>query len=177
MRLSVLEKKYKRVSGFTLIELVLVVALLTIAVGISSDIIISLVRSYNKTQVINELEQSANFVLLKLERELRNATSVTDITASSITFTDRSGGVIIYTLNGDVVERQVGGAPSTLPLTNNTFEGGGVSVSCPSGCFTLLSSNPQVVRINMTFSYTGRGDATFEGDVTLDTTIVVRGSY
>ena len=96
-------------NGFTLIELLLVVGLLALSVGITSDILISLVRSYSKSQVINEIEQNANFVSQKLEKELRNAANIdaidTDTTlndlpgGSSITFTDRKGDQIVYRLN------------------------------------------------------------------------------
>ena len=69
---------YARVTkGFTLIELLLVVGLLALTVGITSDILLSIVRTYNKTQVTNEIEQQANFVSLKLEKEIRNAQTVT----------------------------------------------------------------------------------------------------
>ena len=53
--------------GYTLIELMLVIALLALTAGVTGDIIISLVRSYSKTQVANEIEQNAGFVSLKLE--------------------------------------------------------------------------------------------------------------
>ena len=59
--------------GFTLIEMLLVVLLLALTVGLTIDMLLSLIRSNTKTQVINEIEQQANFVTLKLEKELRDA--------------------------------------------------------------------------------------------------------
>jgi len=44
--------------------------------GLTSDMLISLLRSNTKTQVINEIEQQANFVSLKIEKELRDSVDV-----------------------------------------------------------------------------------------------------
>ncbi|KKS60297.1 MAG: hypothetical protein UV25_C0010G0024 [candidate division WWE3 bacterium GW2011_GWB1_42_41] len=52
--------------GFTLVELLVVIALLGISIGVTSDILVSLVRSYNKTQIKNEVEQQANFVVTRI---------------------------------------------------------------------------------------------------------------
>src|SRR3990167_7157761 len=72
------------VGGFTLVELLIVVALVIISAGVTSDIILTLIRSYNKTRISNEIEQNGNFVILRLERELRDASNV-DTTQSSST--------------------------------------------------------------------------------------------
>ena len=66
----------KNKAGFTLVEMVLVVGLLAISFGVTSDILISLVRSQTKSRVMNGIEQQANFVSLSIEKELRNAVSV-----------------------------------------------------------------------------------------------------
>ncbi len=167
--------------GFTLIELVLVISLLVLSVGISSDIIISLVRSYNKTQVTNEIEQTANFVALKIEQDLRNAVSVSTPSSvgsgsSILEFESTDGDTVRYQLNNDVVVKIVGGASSNI--TDNTVAGGGVSVSCPYGCFTLLNISPVVVRINMSFSQAGTSvNKIFTGSVDIDNTVVIRGTY
>ena len=71
-------------AGFTLVELLIVVALVIISAGVTSDIILTLIRSYNKTRISNEIEQNGNFVILRLERELRDASNV-DTTQSSST--------------------------------------------------------------------------------------------
>lgn len=166
----------KSEKGFTLVELVLVIALLVISVGVSSDIIVSLIRSYSKTQIINEVEQSANFVLLKIEQELRDATSVTVPNSSTLVFSNRDGNTITYTLSGDILLRDVDG--DSHNLTDNTGTGGGVAVTCPAGCFNLISANPGTVGVNITFSQTGLGlSKIFTGDISLNEVIVARGTY
>ena len=71
-------------SGFTLIEMLIVVVILAIVVGMTSDMLMSLIRSNTKTQVINELEQQANFVPSKrslLSKEVLRVDIANDIKA------------------------------------------------------------------------------------------------
>lgn len=166
-------------SGFTLIELVLVVSLLLLVVGVSSDIIISLVRSYSKTQVINEIEQTANFVVSKLEKELRVANSIAIPNSSTLSFYDPSGQYVQYNFySASKYLTRYAPPGNYIKLTDTSTSGGGVEVTCPSGCFTLVSTSPQVVRITMTFSQAGSAASKFfTNSVNIDTTVVARGTY
>jgi len=157
-------------SGFTLMELVITIALLVISVGVTSDIILTLVRSYTKNQIATEVEQSANFVLLKLEKELRSGGSVTG-GGTTMTFLDSANVSHTYSLNGTVMQRD--GAE----LTQSTGIGA-VSVSCPANaCFTITSaSGIQSVALNIIFSQptlAGQSSITY----TIRNTIVPRGNY
>jgi prepilin-type N-terminal cleavage/methylation domain-containing protein len=174
--------------GFTLIELLLVIALLAISVGVSTDIIINLTRSYSKTQVTHEIEQSANFVLLKLEKELRNADSVSLPSAASPTgnvlnFTDKSGDTVCYRIHDNKVQRYYGTnascpSGSYVDLTSNAQPLGVYVSSAGGNAFTLISSNPYVVQLDLRFQQSGsEGGTSFTGIVDLNNTIVVRGSY
>ncbi len=186
-------RKVRRPSeaGFTLIELLLVVALTALAVGVTSDILISVIRSYSKSQVINEIEQNANFISQKLTKELRNATvieylepaptgNVPPLAGDSyyeITFLDRQGNTVNYTINGGVMTRDAG--LGSQNLTVNTPPSG-VTVSCISGnaCFTLIESSPQVIQIAISMTQAGSvASVVFEGDLTIEDTVVVRDTY
>jgi prepilin-type N-terminal cleavage/methylation domain-containing protein len=179
----------KKSSGFTLIELLLVISLMSIAVGVTSDILVSLVRTYNKSQVINEIEQNANFVSQKLTKELRNAAQVTYLNPSGttppatgdayneITFVDRQGNTINYKVNNGIIYRNVGSGDEAL--TTNVAPSG-VNATCISGvsCFVMVESNPQVVRISISLSQAGTpGNAIFEDDITIEDTVVIRDTY
>lgn len=166
--------------GFTLIELVLIIGLLVLTVGVSGDIIITLIRSYNKTQVMNEIEQSADFVLLKLEKELRSSEAVSS-TNTTLDFTDKFGRPVTYRVLDNVISRDYDDEGFTA-LTDSTFLGGGVSITCPSNVCFLVSGSPegsQAVRITIDFSQSAEATnlRIFEGEVSIDTTIVARGTY
>lgn len=171
--------------GYTLIELMLVIALLALTAGVTGDIIISLIRSYSKTQVANEIEQNANFVSLKLEKELRNAAKVVSASGNSVYFNDSQNNLICYNLSSGVMQRALDstvGATSCnsnyVDLTNNDVVGG-VTVTCPSGCFTQVgvSTKPYVIKLNMNFAQSGGSGTSFTGNVLIDNTVVIRGSY
>ena len=167
--------------GFTLIEMLLVVLLLALTIGLTGDMLLSLIRSNTKTQVMNEIEQQANFVTLKLEKELRDAlTASTSSDNNSLTIKLRSNVDVIYRLNSGVLQRSVGGG-AYVPLTSNASPGG-VAVSCnPSVgglCFEIIGTDPQVVKTNLIFdqAQTGAGN-TYKGQVKIESSIVIRSSY
>ncbi len=156
--------------GFTLIELLLVIGLLVLSVGITTDIVLTLVRSYSKTQISNEIEQNANFVFLKLGKELKNAQLVNSVTATTIQFTNKDNTVINYEVTGNKVLRD------GVPLTNNDPIGG-VDVSCNGNCFTQTGTNPTIIKLNIKFKQAGSPSIAFTGSIDLTDTIVVRGTY
>ena len=168
--------KYQK--GFTLIEMLVVVALLAITVGVTSDILISLVRTNTKTQVLNEIEQQANFVSLKIEKELRDARLVTapveGTPGNTLTFQTKDGVDVTYTLDGNSIRRTIGGV--TNILTSNSSPGG-VSVNCSGGCFSVDGS-PQVVKIDMTFNQAqDEAGVSYSGSAKIQSSIVIRSTY
>lgn len=179
----------KKEQGFTLIEMMIVVVLLAVTVGMTSDILISLVRSNTKTQVLNEIEQQANFVSLKLEKELRDAVDAQCPDGQTLRFTRRGNAdpVTYHLENGTGVpaylERLVGeevGSNVYVKVTSNESPGG-VSVSCLEGspCFEIVSNDPQVVRINLKFEQAqGEGvGSTYSGSAKIESSIVIRSTY
>ena len=67
----------KTPKGFTLIELLVVIVILSIIAGVSSSIFLSVIRSNNKSNIVNEIQQNGNYILQTLEGSLRNARSIT----------------------------------------------------------------------------------------------------
>ena len=170
----------KNQGGFTLVEMLLVVLLLALTMGLTSDMLISLLRSNTKTQVMNEIEQQANFVSLKIEKELRDSVDVKipggGPSGDSIELTLRSGSTVTYRLQGGVLQRSTT-AGSFVPITSNSSPGG-VVVSGNGSPFTITGSNPKVVKLNMTFSQAQSGaGARYKGSIKLEPSIVIRSSY
>ena len=166
-------------TGFTLVELILVISLVGVTLGLATDIILSLTRAYAKTQINNELEQNSNFVFQKLEKELRTSTSQISISSSNsqISFNNVDGDQITYKVENGAVLRRIEALGTFESLTNDDSVNG-VYVTCTE-CFYLNPSPlANIIRLNITFSQPlGENKKPFTGSVTLDNTIVVRGSY
>lgn len=181
--------------GFTLIELVIVIAIVAIVAGITTDIIISVVRSYSKTKIITEIEQNANFALTKMEKELKTATNLT--TPSGVAGSSSDTLEFTREINGDarnvryIVDRGSGGSllrdekdpndnnwGALLPLIDSN-EANGASISGNvNKTFTLIQTNPDVVQIRMTLVQSGgTAPTSFTGQVDINQTIVLRGTY
>ena len=90
--------------GFTLIELLVVIVILSMIAGVSSSIFLSVIRSNNKANIINEIQQNGNIILQTLEASLRNARSVTIPTlvgtpSSTLTYLDKLNNTVSYRFN------------------------------------------------------------------------------
>lgn len=166
--------------GFTLIELLIVVVLTGLAVGITGDILISVTKSYNRTQVTNEVEQQANFVSSKITKELKDAytidtasTNSTQIVLKTKTGTD-SVKYYLNTTEGKLY-RQVG-TTTAVPITSSVTKIEGVRVQCGAdGCFKVLSTAPYIVKYS--FIFDKGSSATLNSTFTISDTVVLRGAY
>jgi prepilin-type N-terminal cleavage/methylation domain-containing protein len=182
--------KNKKGNGYTLIELLLVVGLLAIAVGVTSDILLNLVRSYNRVQVFNEIEQQTNFIIQKLEKEIRNSVSADqtnrrelELTIGTQTITywvdpydgDSNDGTLYRT-----VENSDGSITETYAL-NSVGTVGGVYLECAAGCFDIYGSvvdTPIRVRYDLKFRQSQQGAfASESGAIQIYNFIVLRRSY
>ena len=185
-RLSSKQIENNTQKGFTLVELMLVIALLAVSVGVTNDILLSLVRSNNKTQVMNEIEQQSNFASSKIERELRSARSITTpATGGSgilLKFETKDGSTIEYDVNDSnsgLIRRRVGGTGAWTNITSNNNPGGVVAACGTPSCFSVSAGyNPQIVNISIKFSQAQPGvSSSYTGQTTIQSTIVVRNTY
>ena len=172
-------------TGFTLVELLLVIALIAISVTVTGDILVSLIRSYNKTNVINEIEQESNFVGQKIEKDLRNATIVTVQNSGTQLSMQTLTGMIYYNYANNNLYRSTTGFSTSAndalvsnAVTTTTIGGVNISQIGAAQVFELLPGTPQVVNIKMRFNQAQASPVvSFEGEVQLINTIVIRNSY
>jgi len=138
--------------GFTLIELLVVIVILSMIAGVSSSIFLSVIRSNNKANIINEIQQNGNIILQTLEASLRNARSVTIPTlvgtpSSTLTYLDKLNNTVSYRFNSGKIQKQVGASWEDI---NNANQVTGVEVrDFPSSYFKLLTTSPQSVEISL----------------------------
>jgi type II secretory pathway pseudopilin PulG len=88
--------------GFTLAQILIACALLGIALAAVTIVVERGVRQASITTYKSEVQQNARVALEMMAREIRESRdALSAATASSITFTDPTGGVITYTIDGN----------------------------------------------------------------------------
>ncbi len=89
--------------GFTLIEIIVVIVILSIVAAITINFLVSSLRIYTMTVNQKTLFDEGKLALERMCRDIRDARSITGVTASSITFVrddatayDVAGETIIF---------------------------------------------------------------------------------
>ena len=94
--------------GFTLIETVIVILILSIIAAIASKVMQAAFNAYFTNQYITNANIQARLALERLSRDVRaisSAGSISTATASQLSFTDVNGNTITYQLTGSQLMR------------------------------------------------------------------------
>lgn len=179
--------------GFTLIELLISISLLAITAGLTTDIILSLVRTYNKTRITNEIEQAGTISMSKIEKELRVALELVDPSEGQCgqvliferkRVSDEALLTITYQIDtsgadaGSLVRTEDDGSTSTTAKLLDSTQPNGIKLDTSSEFCVLNQSQPHVVMIDFDLLQVATsGGVSFQGSVPLEQTIVLRGTY
>lgn len=175
LALKIKNKVKLRVKGFTLIELLVATAIIGVLAVMATTIFSSILRSQNKTAIINEVRQNGNIVIDKFDREVKQAQLVCVVPATpdcggtrqSVNVTIGSGTITWDCASADFTRNGV-------PVINTDLDNG---VRVDAGCsFTVtgkVANRPQMVTLNFTLSQrnspTQEFQATSEFEVTVGT--------
>lgn len=157
--------------GYTLVEMVIYVALLAMLVGVVVTVLLGIVNSYKHIEVSLDLQRNTQ-ALDRIVRELQSATTIND---GSSTF-DSSPGTLVYTtFAGDT--RTVDLSGDSISLSENGSALGNLTtgdVVVTNMVFRYLNGFfSDAIKIEMTME-AGSGDA-YRSE-SFSVTTVVRGS-
>ena len=126
--------------GFTLMEVLLAVGVLTILAGTTSGALASAVRAYQEITAVQNLTDNVQFALEYMSRQMRLAKRSSGmcspvipagttfvVGASSISFIDYQNRCTVYSVVGEELRVSIGGA-AALPLTSASM----VRITSPS---------------------------------------------
>jgi prepilin-type N-terminal cleavage/methylation domain-containing protein len=171
----------KNKKGFTLIEVLVVIGVLTVVAGLGASIFSSLLRSYNKAHIVNELEQNGNFVLSIMEQQIRNAVDVREIT-NGIELTLRDGTTKKFEYVPDNCSSGSNGY--ITDSAGNVLTGTDVvtGVNITSASFVVNDSGtdlPKTVDISLTVSQAcdAPDRLDYQAQAHMQTTVLVRAGY
>lgn len=161
--------------GFTIVELLVVIGIISIIGTIAADIFLNVSRSYNKASIITKIEQSGNIALSQMVGEIRNARSIspTSGTTSTLTISAADGGSVIFSLVPPTSSANGYVARNGISLTDNAYVTG---VNVTQLSFTIVSGDPPSVSITLTMTQPlgvpSRVD--FQAQTTLQTSVSLR---
>jgi prepilin-type N-terminal cleavage/methylation domain-containing protein len=165
------KSKLNQYKGFTLVELLVVTAVMGVLGVLSANLISSILRSQNKTTIINEARQNGNLVIDKFERDVKQSAEVcpvdpmTSLPVCNIIASTSSTSVALTAYNGDTIvwdcqatsfkrgqglDYAAASKPANMMDVTNSDAVNGVAVASCS--FTVLpkagSNIPQIVTLN-----------------------------
>ena len=109
--------------GFTLIEIMLTVIIVTILFSAIFNIYIRVILFCHQIQAKNEVTESLRIAMDRLSRELRQANSLYAITNNNILFYDTTNNLIIYFIyNKNQLNRKISSNSNSAPIVNNIIK-------------------------------------------------------
>lgn len=162
----------KNRKGFTLIEVLVYIAVLIIAVLVMVSLFLSLSTVLSRNQVERELSQTAQVTLEKMVRDIRAAATADTTVANQLTLQTIGGATTTqFALSGNSVVMNLNGT-NLGTLTSNT-------VSVDDLVFTKYETlgaelETILVRVALTLSVSTKAASTTQ---TYYTSAVLRGSY
>ena len=83
--------------GFTLVELMVVVSILSIIMLVLSQPLATVIKYQRESQITDNMRDNLQFVINKMEKELKTSSGVSlDTTTGVLSFTDQSGALVQY---------------------------------------------------------------------------------
>lgn len=123
----------RRQAGFTLVELLLYLAVTSIIITSVSGFFITMLQARVKFQVMSEVEQQGAQVMQQMTQTVRNGLTITSpttgVTGTSLTVTVPTGALspTVFDLTSGVI-RETEGVGAAQPLTNSRVTASGLSV-------------------------------------------------
>lgn len=172
----------KRNRGFTLIEILIVIALMAVLTGVGADLFINSLKAYQKSQIMNQLSQNGNYVMSTILNTARNADEIlVNDTHSVLTITDE-GVDTVFTIKAGVqsvgvVTKKVGGGNEET--ITNLSPTSGVDVVLGDSRFDVTTDPPQTLTVTLKIRQAPNTplNRAYETAVTLTNSVIIRGEY
>ncbi|MCJ7704810.1 MAG: prepilin-type N-terminal cleavage/methylation domain-containing protein [Desulfobacterales bacterium] len=145
--------------GFTLIEIIIVIVILSIVSGITIKFLIDSLKIYTMTVNQKTLFDEGKLALERMCRDIRDARSITSVTASSITFV-RTNATAQDSVGESITFRWNGG---TNPL-EKVKAGTGYSMASNVTAFTVTNATNEI-QLQLTLQLTSGENVTLQTKV------------
>jgi type II secretory pathway pseudopilin PulG len=151
-----MKNKFKKAAGFTLIELAIYIAILSVVTVVVADSFLILNKGRGGVEAKSELSSNSRFATEKIKRDIASASGLVtpDTTAASTTLLNLtiSGASIKYTVNNNRVTRQVDSNPFEY-ITTDSVRVNELSFTRLENINTVLNKKRISVEINIAGVY------------------------
>lgn len=164
---------YKLKSGFTLIEILVVIGVLAIIVIVGSTSFFNLLKGSTKTRTANLVKQNGDYAMGVMTRMIRGAREIVSDcpgSSSSIQILNPDGKNTMFDCSDSAISSTSATTGNQVPITSDQVE----VDSCSFDCERASILEPDVVTIDFTLS---TGDPTQPEEyatVNFKTTVVLR---
>lgn len=140
--------------GFTLIELVITIVLVSILAGVATMIILQGVRAYTDEQSRSDIHYQARLAMERMGREIRliRTRTVADIptmNGTTLLYTDVNGTQMGFRLNAGKIERTQDNGATWQTLATNVTGGAVFSYLDNTGSVTALQTSLWIIQIQV----------------------------
>lgn len=148
---SIISKSGKKSAGFSLIELVITIVLLSFISVVVGQILLESFMLFTTAERVSEADMQT---LLALERivndvhTIRSAGDISTIAASQLAFTDKNGTVVSYQLSGSTILRNSNVLAGGIQTLNFSYLDG-------NGSATGIASAVRYIIISITATKSG----------------------
>lgn len=146
--------------GFTLIELIISIAIIAILGGVISQVFFQTTRSNAKSEILKEVKQNGDYALNVMQRMIRNSTEITSscsdagVSGTSLTITNPDLGTTTFQcLSSGSIQRIAsvsGGRIDYLTDSNVTLGG----ITCNTSTFETVCTSVRGIPNNVNISFT-----------------------
>lgn len=167
--------------GFTLLEMMVTIAIIALLSVVFSQIFISTLRSNTKTEILKEVKQNGNLALESMTRMIQNATRVTCPSSQTLSIQNPDGNTTTLACAEDSTTTRIASssASETVYLSSTLVSLGSSVCSSSTLLFTcdLVSGLPSRISIAFRLSQAGLATAEFEqSGEDFQTTVLMRNS-
>ncbi len=144
--------------GFTLLEMLVSVAIIAMISVVLSQVFISTIRTNAKTEILKEVKQNGDLAVDTLTRMVQNATSVTCPTTKSLAIVNPDGNTttIGCALDGTVT-RLASASATTVYLSSGDVTLGGTDCASSTLQFTCTAVAGLPSQVTLSFSLAQKG--------------------
>lgn len=171
-------KNYKlhvKQSGFTMLELLVVISVISVAGILISGVLVSTLRGSNKATTVDNLKQNGNYALLQMSRVIRSASNIDllpcgnpSMAVQTMTVTQLDTTQTVFDCTGTTITSNGSSLLDTSVVQL-------VPSSCQIICSQQTSADIPVVQIKFSLMQSGSGNfADQASTIPFQTSIVLR---